>query len=55
MAWRSGGPHADFAPSSDDRAASLGYGGILRLKPWVTRDVFVMSRDPGAMARIGLG
>jgi transketolase len=49
MAHRSGGPHVGSALSCADILAAL-YGRVLRLDPWASRDVFILSKAHAAMA-----
>jgi transketolase len=49
MAFRSGGPHVGSALSCADILAVL-YGAGLRLDPWETRDIFILSKAHASMA-----
>jgi len=49
MAHRSGGPHVGSALSCADILAVL-YGGGLRLEPWESRDIFILSKAHASMA-----
>lgn len=49
MAYRSGGPHVGSALSCADIMAIL-YGSRLRLEPWGSRDIFILSKAHASMA-----